>query len=360
MDDSVKAVQEQHDVIGNCAELKGLLPNSHPGAQWFLKGGNLGMFIHWGISSVDGNIDISWPMLAGKPWDKEGYKNTVTADYYFSLAEKFKPLNCNFDKMISAAARCGHNYAVLTARHHEGFALWPSKYGNFNTKNYMGGIDLVKRFVESCHKYGLRVGLYYSPPDWYRNQKYMSFHYNSRTSLYPDRPHYDIYHHEIPELPKKPDNWEMEEAEYVSGQIRELLTGYGKIDILWFDGSIPLYENAISIDEIRELQPSIVVTSRMHRQGDFLEYELSFPEEMPKLPWEYGATWTEFNWGYCEQCLDTYRSAEWAVDLYCRVREWNGNLLLNVTPDKEGNLPEISYEQYRRMEKLMKERGLLI
>lgn len=354
-----RTAEAQHEVIESRSGHKMLSPNPHPDAQWFLKGGNLGMFIHWGIAAADGNIELSWSMYAGKPWDREGYKNTVTPDYYFSLAEKFAPDGCDFDRMLSKAAECGNTYAVLTTRHHEGFALWPSDYGSFNTKKYHKGADFVQKFVDSCHKNGLRVGLYYSPPDWYRNQRYMSFHYQSRSEEFPDRPHYDINHHPINELPQKPADWELEEAEYVRNQVRELLTRYGKIDILWFDGSIPLYDKSITIDEIRRLQPSIVMTPRMHGMGDYMEYELSFPESKPDFPWEYGTTWTEFNWGYCEQCLHTHRSARWALNLYKQVREWDGNLLLNVGPDNNCRLPDVSYKTLNELKALLREEGLI-
>lgn len=356
-DISQKTVAAQHKLIANHASLEGIFPNAHPDAQWFLDGGNLGMFIHWGIGSADGNLDLSWPMIAGKPWDRRGYKHTVTGDYYFGLAEKFAPNGCNFDKMIQAAAECGHTYAVLTTRHHEGFALWPSDYGDFNTKNYHGGADFVRMFVDACRKYDIKAGLYYSPPDWYHNRNYMSFYYGGENPNFPDRPYFDFHHHPIEKLPEKPEGWELREAEYVSGQIRELLKRYGKIDILWFDGSIPMYDKAITMDEIRQLQPSIVMTSRMNRRGDFQVFERSLPERKPDLPWEHCTTWTEFCWGYCEQCLHTYRTAQWAVDLYDKVCFWGGNLLLNVAPDNFCELPEISYKTYADMKELLVKRN---
>lgn len=341
-------VTGQHAIIGN-SKCGLILENKHPDAQWFLKGGNLGMFIHWGIASVDGHLDLSWPMLAHKSWDKPGTKHTVTAAYYFDLAKEFKPRHFDADKIIKSAAEGGCTYAVLTARHHEGFALWPSNYGDFNTKNYFGGVDLVRPFVDACNKYGLKVGLYYSPPDWYRERKYKNFNCG--------RPYYDIYHHPVHELPKKPDGWNEEEAKYVGGQVRELLTKYGKIDIIWFDGTISLRDEAISIDEIRALQPGIVINPRMHKKGDFEVYESAdFLEKKPGVPWECNTTWTEFSWGYNEDALPTYRTAQWAVDKYDKVMAWGGNLLLNVTPDKDGQLPQIAYERIAEMKIILDKR----
>lgn len=354
-----KAVQAQHEVIAAKSQNEQLLENTHPDAQWFLNGKNLGLFIHWGIAAADGNAELSWSMYAGKPWDREGYKNTVTPAYYFGLAEKFAPNGCDFEKILRAAAECGYTYAVLTTRHHEGFALWPSEYGDFNTKKYHGGKDFVQDYVNACRKYGLKVGLYYSPPDWYRNRNYMSFNYQSRTADFPDRPHFDIYHHPIEKLPEKPEGWDLREAEYVAGQVRELLTRYGKIDVLWFDGSIPRVDKSITIEEIRELQPSIIVNKRMHGKGDFLEHELSFPDGPLGCPWEYCTTWTEFDWGYSEECLATHRSARWGADLYKTVCEWGGNLLLNVGPDNNGEVPEITYRTMYEMKKLLEKEQLL-
>lgn len=109
------------------------------------------------------------------------------------------------------------------------------------------------------------------------------------------------------------------------------------------------------MEEIRQLQPSIVVNTRMHGKGDFLEHELSFPESALGCPWEYCASWTEINWGYSEECLATHRSARWGANVYKKVCRWNGNLLLNVGPDNNCEVPEITYRTMYEMKALLEE-----
>lgn len=172
--------------------------NDNPGAQWFPKAG-LGLFLHWGLSSVltEHNPrvgDISWPMIVGKwghaaitdpqeqarilrdhDWNFDGRPPAITPNHYWAAAQDFHPQKYDPDRWLKAAQKAGFTYAVLTCRHHEGFALWPSQYGHFSTKNYLGGRDLVKPFVAACRKYGLKVGLYYSVPDWYFDRDYFNF-----------------------------------------------------------------------------------------------------------------------------------------------------------------------------------------
>src|SRR4051794_28637639 len=180
-DDTAKA---EHGMIGVGAE-SNAGHTSHPDAQWY-PDASFGLFIHWGISSVKA-MNISWPMIPGRPlaakriddpaererivreedWNLNGKKPLISPNEYWAMARDFNPQSYDPDKWLKAAKEAGFTYAVLTARHHEGFALWPSEYGDFSTKNYMGGRDLIKDYVEACRRNGLKVGLYYSPPDWH-------------------------------------------------------------------------------------------------------------------------------------------------------------------------------------------------
>ncbi|HEX7844451.1 MAG TPA: alpha-L-fucosidase, partial [Chitinophagaceae bacterium] len=174
--------KEEHAMI-NVKEEKNTGHTSHPDAQWYPDAG-LGLFIHWGLSSVK-DLDASWPMITGwglasikldsaemarvireRQYNINDSRPVLTPNEYWSMAKEFNPKNYDPDKWMKAAKEAGFTYAVLTTKHHEGFAMWPSKYGNFNTSNYMGGKDLVKPFIEACRKYGIKVGLYFSPPDW--------------------------------------------------------------------------------------------------------------------------------------------------------------------------------------------------
>ena len=288
-------------------------------------------------------------MLANKPWEiKMGEDFTITPEEYFNLAENFKPDKYDPEKWVKAIAEAGFTYAVFTTRHHDGYAMWPSNYGDFNTKNYFNGYDFVKPFVDSCNKYNIKVGLYYSPPDWYYNREYMSFNYGSvqgaNALSFENRPHFGTSHQPI-KIPEKPKGWDDDFTKYVNNQIIELLTNYGRIDMLWFDGSIDQYEKAISIEEMRNIQPWIIVSPRLHNQGDFETFECQMPNKNPNCIWEHEAIWQEGPWwAYMEQS-NGYKPVEWLVKTFEDVKAWNGNLLINVGPRCDGILPEEFYEK---------------
>lgn len=289
--------------------------NTNPGAQWFPEAG-LGMFIHWSISSVK-ELDLSWPMRAGTQigWrspklsadevkkimdsgdyfaDHECEKNDscITPNEYFALAKDFNPKHFNPEKWIKAAKGAGMTYAVLTVKHHDGFALRPSAYGNFSTKNYLGGRDFVKEYVNACRKYGLKVGLYFSPPDWYFDGDFQNFMYYGVARDYANIPALD--RDLKPKTTIKTNEEKQahynEVAAFIKGQIEELLTNYGKIDVLWLDTDgvtvipkgNPAWDKCISMDHIRKLQPGIVITPRLYGVGDYKTYESDkqIPTEM--------------------------------------------------------------------------------
>lgn len=312
---------------------QGFQRTQHPEAQWFPTAG-LGLFVHWGISSVAGTGELSWSMLVDVPWQRP--EQVMTPNQYFALAKRFKPSDYDPDKWLRAARDMGCTYAVLTTRHHDGYALWPSKYGDFSTRNYLGGRDLVAPFVQACRRNGMKVGLYYSPPDWHYNRNYMSFRYGNK----PGGPL--GLDHEPVTLPSKPEGWDEKYRAYIKGQVEELLTRYGKIDLIWFDGG----PDAISIERIRELQPGIVINPRMHGHGDFLTPEWDFPKERPQGWWENCASWLG-GWGYRKAVH--YQSAGWMLERLTKVRSWGGNLLINVAPGPDGTLPD---EAYQRMEEV--------
>lgn len=369
-----EVVAAEHGRIGAGKEIGGD-HTQHPDAQWYPDAG-VGLFLHWGISAPRG-MYISWPMIPGKalskkriedPQEREriiremdynlGKKIVITPTEYWSMAKDFNPDNYHPEQWLQKAKDAGFTYAVLTAKHHDGFAMWPSAYGHFNTRNYMGGRDLIRPYVEACRKVGLKVGLYFSGPDWYFDRDYMNFLNWRAVKLNPEFP--PLGPDLKPRTPKATDEeLAMHHAEFgrlVKGQVEELLTHYGKIDLIWFDGHppIPNSKSVISQERIRELQPGIVINPRLHGKGDYITYERHLPEARPeKIQWaEFCNPWNGV-WSYVER---PYKPLGDVTSELARCRAWGINYLLGIGPMGNGDLPPEAYENIERFGNWMKNR----
>jgi alpha-L-fucosidase len=308
--------------------------NKHPDAQWFPDAG-LGLFIHWGIASVGASGDLSWGMLANKPWKDK----TVTPNTYYGWIQQWKPDKVDYDSQLAQAKAAGFTYAVMVTKHHDGFTLWPSSHGDLGTKQHLGGRDFVKEFTSACRKHELKTGLYYSPPDWWFDRKYKSFSMGSKVL--------DMDHKPVT-LPKKPADHDAKRKALVAGQVTELLSNYGKIDPIWFDGG----KGEISNQEVRRLQPGIVI-NRRNGGGDYGDSEGKLPEKRFKGWFETCETcWPSNKWSY---------TAEWGWDTapevigkLVRLRAWGGNLLANVGPKGDGSMPVEALSAWKEMADWMK------
>ena len=352
----------------------GVSHTMHPDAQWYPDAG-LGLFIHWGLSSVK-NLDASWPMVVGwgvqsKKIDAAEIERIVrekdyqsindgrpymTPNDYWAMARNFNPKNYDPDKWLKSAREAGFTYAVLTTKHHEGFAMWPSAFGNFNTKNYLNGQDLLKPFVAACRKYGLKVGFYYSPPDWYFDKDYRSFLLGGAKKNNPAFPELDADLKPRTTKPT-PEETKKHRAAYtamIRGQVKELLTNYGKIDLLWFDGKAAVDDaaNVITQKEIRELQPGILINPRMHGAGDFKTFERNPPKEDPGNIWaEFCNPWTN---SWANSNTIPFRSNAFVLGQFVTMRSWNVNYLLSVGPKADGTMPAGVYQNMKVVENWMK------
>ena len=353
----------EHSMIGGVENPNADLSHTmHPDAQWYPEAG-FGLFLHWGICSVRG-INISWSMIPGRAlakrklsedelarvvreqdWNLDGKPPAITPNEYWSMAAQFNPQNYNPDKWCKAAKSAGFEYVVLTTKHHEGFAHWPSKFGDFNTNNYMGGRDTVKQYTDACRANDLKVGLYFSGPDWHFDREFMSFLYGGAYRQNPDLPKLDA------DLKPRTDKKSAEDieahhakfAKLVGGQVEELLTRNGKVDVLWFDGkpAIPNPAAAIPMARIRELQPGIVVDGRLHGHGDFTTYERTMPRSKSVGWGELCDPWTGA-WPYTVG--EKYRSNAWVLGELCKCRSLGINLLLGIGPMSDGDLAPAAYE----------------
>jgi len=318
--------------------IKVITPNPHEGSKWW-KDAGLGLFLHWGIHSVE-QLQPSWAAIRGYPYGTEDTRWHGMG--YFNLAERFDPQAWKPAEWATQVRAAGFRYVVLTTKHHDGFAMWPSRWGNYSTLQFCGGKDFLEPYVHALRKAGLKVGFYFSPRDWH----------------YPGFPLCDVnFDHAQRDVHLSAVDSE-EDAErakefftFTIAQLHELLTQYGSIDELWFDGldwSAQIFPTRAVYRWIRSLQPQIVINDRwervrnpdgndtdMVRFGDFTTHEWSRLEKRPEGWWEYCRGWYG-HWGYSGSFAG---SVERELEELGKIRPWGGNYLLNLGPQPDGRLP---------------------
>ncbi len=305
--------------------------------KWFLED-RFGMFIHWGLYAIPARGE--WIMS----------EECIHQRDYEKFFDEFDPLEYQPAQWARAARQAGMKYAVLTAKHHDGFCLWDSQQTAYKSTNTHARRDLVREFVEAFRAEGLKVGLYYSLLDWHHEQY----------------PAYGDQHHPMrnnPQYQGQPRDFS-KYLDYFHAQVSELLTNYGRIDIIWFDfsyGSLTgeAWRATELVQKVRSLQPGILIDNRlgasgegnhsfgtgtpMLYSGDFACPEQIIPAEglcgddgLP-VPWEACLTLNN-HWGYCAADQD-YKSARQVIHALVECVSKNGNMLLNVGPDARGRIP---------------------
>lgn len=335
----------QHGVIGNAGATRAAAGprNPHSEAQWF-DGAALGLFIHFGITATSGIRDLSWSMMWQPPgsraenirrWGLPAGQVVVPPEDYWAQAASFRPTAWDPDPILAAAKAAGCTYAVLTTKHHDGFTLWPSRHGDQGVHTNGFGRDLVKPYVEACRRHGLKVGFYYSPPDWWAMRHHMGF-----PAARDGRPARGLRHEALPVDPAPDAAATARHHALLRGHLEELLTGYGRIDLLWLDGSAP---GAFELSWLRGFQPQMVINRRQAPDGDFDTPECSFPKERPAGWWEYCHILNDGAWGYLRH--ETYKPTGWLLSELAKARAWGGNLLINIGPDGQGRMPAAGYQR---------------
>jgi alpha-L-fucosidase len=344
-------------------------PTQDPGAQWYPNAG-FGLFIHWGIYAQT-PVNPSWSMMENV-FGKAGPAK-LPKDQYYAQAEVFNPKNYDPNRWLKMASSIGMQYAVMTAKHHDGYCMWPTRYGKYNTKNYMDGRDLVKEYVDACRKNGLKVGLYFSPRDWAYNDHTSMFDHVAKNFDWFNTPDWPF---EGEENEREYDKW----LAYTLGQLSELLTQYGQVDVLWFDGVHWKGVNRPADDRtvrtwIYRLQPQIAINPRWggkptnpdydkhdghhslgkisSKVGDFYTYESRWSDMEARNPGMYSDIWYEYcetwkgHWGHvpatsAEPDLQHIQQIAYRLTT---LTSFGGNYLLNIGPDRDGeNRPDILAE----------------
>ena len=218
-------------------------------------------------------------------------------------------------------------YAIFTSKHHDGYAMYHTRENDFSVEHSPYGKDIVRSFLDAMRAEGLRVGLYFSLIDWHHPD------YPAFTDA--DRPYrWGQWRRSSPEA------WARYQ-QFMFGQIRELLTDYGKIDIIWFDGGwerTPDEWKATELEAmIRSLQPEILINDRLPGAGDYDTPEQFVPPQLPGRAWEACMTINE-SWGYNPDDKQ-FKSGRQLVHTLCEIAARGGNLLLNVGPMADGKLP---------------------
>ena len=275
-----------------------------------------GMFIHWGPVSLKGT-EIGWSR-GGERRGRSG-KGTVPVGVYDNLYKQFNPKKFKADEWVKIAKEAGMKYLVFTTKHHDGFVNFDSKLTNYKITSPESPFrrDIIAELSDACHRGGIGLGFYYSQPDWhhpdYRTDKHSSY------------------------------------IEYLHGQIRELCTNYGKVDIIWFDGlggKARDWEAENLIKMIRQLQPHVIINNRCGVKADF-----DTPEQMIGAfnnirPWETCMTLCQ-QWAWKPD--DKMKSINMCIKILVRVIGGDGNFLFNVGPMPDGR---IEPRQARRLQEM--------
>ncbi|MCG3146730.1 MAG: hypothetical protein PCFJNLEI_00164 [Verrucomicrobiae bacterium] len=263
-----------------------------------------GMFIHWGLYAQLGRGE--WVMS----------RERIPVADYEKLAATWKPKRGFAREWAALAKRAGMKYMVLTTKHHEGFLLWDSRMTDYNAVKHGPGRDLVREYVTAAREFGLKVGLYYSLNDW---------------------------HHPDGARCAKDEAARRRFLDFTQGCVRELMTNYGRIDILWYDGAWPL-PNAAAWESdklnamVRQLQPHILINDRSLTPEDFSTPEGHIHPAAPGRPWEACFTFNG-SWGWQPVPESEWLSARRVVGMLQTCVAGDGNLLLNIGPLPDGSVP---------------------
>lgn len=281
--------------------------------QWF-KDAKLGIFIHWGLYSVNG-IDESWSFYNGYISHKDYMKQTKGF-----TARKYDPA-----AWASLIKKSGARYSVITSKHHDGLALWDTKFGNFSTVNSTAAKrDVLSPFVSELRKNDLKVGIYYSLPDW---------SYNDYTHFIRDSIRYKIA--------DQPERWN-KFLKYYQGQLKELSDAYNP-DLYWFDGDWEHNSEEWQAPKVKQMlldrNPNTILNSRLRGKGDYATPEQGMPITRPDNEyWELCLTMND-SWGY-QKNDHNYKTTDQVIGIFADVIGNGGNLLLDIGPKADGTIPE--------------------
>ena len=333
-----------------CADGRVLTP---PDRLAWWRDARFGMFVHFGLYSIPGG-EWNGEFVGSHEWIRNNAH--IPHEEYIRLLGKFDPTGFDADAWVSLAREAGQRYLVITTKHHEGFSLFDSAVTDYDVMATPFHRDIMRDIADACRRHDVRIGWYYSIMDWY----------------HPDY------------LPRR--DWENRDATgadftryvaFMKAQLRELLTHYGDISILWFDGqweSTWNHQLGISLyDYCRSLAPDIIINDRVDagvtpeaiaatgrpRVGDFGTPEQEVPATgLPGVDWESCITMND-NWGWAKDDHN-WKSIDQLVLLLVETASKGGNLLLNVGPMGDGRFPDESIQRLHGIGRWMRDNGSAI
>jgi alpha-L-fucosidase len=323
----------------------------HDARMAWWRDARFGMFIHWGLYSETAGYWDGKPTSGAGEWIMNDMQ--IPLSQYAKLAPEFDPMKFNADQWVKIAKNAGMKYIVITSKHHEGFGMWPSQLTDWCIKSTPFHRDPLKELAAACKKEGIKLCFYYSIMDWHSPLYAPRKPWNDIATNPPDFDAYD---------------------QYMKGQLKELLTGYGPIGLLWFDGE---WENTWTYDRgvdlynyVRGLQPNIIVNNRVGTEqkllpgqihvGDYKTPEQYIPPNGygDGVDWETCMTMND-TWGY-KRGDDTWKSTPTLIRNLVDIASKGGNYLLNVGPTGEGVIPEASVERLKEIGAWIKVNGKAI
>jgi len=282
-----------------------------------------GMFVHWGLYAQVGRHE--WVMNL----------ECIPKKDYEKLADTWKPKPRPMREWARLAKAAGMKYMVMTTKHHEGFCLWDTEQTDFNAVKHGPGRDLVQEYVDACREFGLKVGFYYSLMDW---------------------------HHEDGVRCAKDEAARRRFIDFTHGCVRELMSNYGKIDILWYDLSWPLdsakkWESLKMNKMVRKLQPHILINDRSQLPEDFSTPEGRVSPAASGRGWEACMTFNDTSWGYMPSAAPDSVTERDILRMLRTCAGNQGNLLLNIGPAPDGSVPEEAVKPLKTAGKWLEKNG---
>jgi alpha-L-fucosidase len=320
---------------GSAGETPTSRPDGEPRTAWFTRA-RFGLFIHWGIYAA----------AARHEWVKS--QERLTDAQYDAYLRHFDPDLFDPARWADDAWRAGMRYVVVTSKHHDGFCLWDSALTDYQATSTPYGGDLLRALLDAFRERGLRVGLYHSLLDWHHPEYTVDIHHPGRDD---------------PEFRAAAADRDLDRyADYLHGQVRELMTGYGRIDLAWFDFSFPgqgdgakgaaQWRSAELLAMVRELQPHIIVNDRLDLGGgDVVTPEQVQPTADVVAGYPAGTAWEACHtlngsWGYDRDNHD-WKSTDLLIRMLVDTASLGGNLLLNVGPNARGEWEPRARERLR-------------